>query len=586
MHKVLKRQLERMLAAGESVPVGWQDFLAAISDTYTHYDEGRTLSERSLDLSSKEMVAVNQKLQKEEEILKLERDRARAILVSMNEGLIVVDQNRLVTIINPAAERLLEVQASQALGQTPGKVISLLKNGQQIPTKERPIFLALEQRQPIRLGLEDNVVLQTNSGRQFPVAFSTAPLIENGQPVGAVIIFRDITSEVRVKTGFEERVFQTETEAKERRAELMASVRDLDIGFILTDANLSVTLINQAAIRLVGGQLTDSISLEQLQQTLGDGFDLIRAGRRCLQTGQTATKRNVSFGDKYLHFYLSPITVEGQESATKRPPTGVAILAEDTTEARLLERSKDEFFSIASHELRTPLSAIRGNTAMIKRFTDRLDKKQLMEMVDDIHQSSVRMIELVSDFLDLSRLQQGKIKFLKQPFALEELISEVVGGLSDLAKAGGIKLVLKRSKSALPAVLADPDRVKQVLINLIGNAIKFTEEGSVTVKAQIQNDQMAKVSVSDTGRGMSQESKRLLFHKFQQTGESLLTRDTTRGTGLGLYISRLLIEEMGGQIGLSSSTVGEGSTFAFTLPVAPTPNNGGRKVYNQIELNG
>ncbi|MEK7548595.1 MAG: ATP-binding protein [Patescibacteria group bacterium] len=586
MHKVLKRQLERMLAAGESVPVGWQDFLAAISDTYTHYDEGRTLSERSLDLSSKEMVAVNQKLQKEEEILKLERDRARAILVSMNEGLIVVDQNRLVTIINPAAERLLEVQASQALGQTPGKVISLLKNGQQIPTKERPIFLALEQRQPIRLGLEDNVVLQTNSGRQFPVAFSTAPLIENGQPVGAVIIFRDITSEVRVKTGFEERVFQTETEAKERRAELMASVRDLDIGFILTDANLSVTLINQAAIRLVGGQLTDSISLEQLQQTLGDGFDLIRAGRRCLQTGQTATKRNVPFGDKYLHFYLSPITVEGQESATKRPPTGVAILAEDTTEARLLERSKDEFFSIASHELRTPLSAIRGNTAMIKRFTDRLDKKQLMEMVDDIHQSSVRMIELVSDFLDLSRLQQGKIKFLKQPFALEELISEVVGGLSDLAKAGGIKLVLKRSKSALPAVLADPDRVKQVLINLIGNAIKFTEEGSVTVKAQIQNDQMAKVSVSDTGRGMSQESKRLLFHKFQQTGESLLTRDTTRGTGLGLYISRLLIEEMGGQIGLSSSTVGEGSTFAFTLPVAPTPNNGGRKVYNQIELNG
>ena len=576
MHKVLKRQLERMLAAGQSVPVGWQDFLAAISDTYTHYDEGRTLSERSLDLSSKEMVAVNQKLQKEEEILKLERDRARAILVSMNEGLIVVDQNRLVTIINPAAERLLEVQASQALGQTPGKVISLLKNGQQIPTKERPIFLALEQRQPIRLGLEDNVVLQTNSGRQFPVAFSTAPLIENGQPVGAVIIFRDITSEVRVKTGFEERVFQTETEAKERRAELMASVRDLDIGFILTDANLSVTLINQAAIRLVGGQLTDSISLEQLQQTLGDGFDLIRAGRRCLQTGQTATKRNVPFGDKYLHFYLSPSTVEGQESATKRPPTGVAILAEDTTEARLLERSKDEFFSIASHELRTPLSAIRGNTAMIKRFTDRLDKKQLMEMVDDIHQSSVRMIELVSDFLDLSRLQQGKIKFLKQPFALEELISEVVGGLSDLAKAGGIKLVLKRSKSALPAVLADPDRVKQVLINLIGNAIKFTEEGSVTVKAQIQNDQMAKVSVSDTGRGMSQESKRLLFHKFQQTGESLLTRDTTRGTGLGLYISRLLIEEMGGQIGLSSSTVGEGSTFAFTLPVAPTPNNGGR----------
>jgi len=118
-----------------------------------------------------------------------------------------------------------------------------------------------------------------------------------------------------------------------------------------------------------------------------------------------------------------------------------------------------------------------------------------------------------------------------------------------------------------PNVYADSDRVKQVMYNLIGNAMKFTEHGAITV-AIANLGEFLKITVSDTGTGISLEGQQLLFHKFQQTGKDILTRDTTRGTGLGLYICKLLTERMGGVICLEHSEVGKGSAFSFTLPIA------------------
>jgi two-component system sensor histidine kinase ChiS len=116
-------------------------------------------------------------------------------------------------------------------------------------------------------------------------------------------------------------------------------------------------------------------------------------------------------------------------------------------------------------------------------------------------------------------------------------------------------------------VRADQSRVKQILYNLIGNAMKFTQKGGVIINCLVQGG-FVKITVSDTGPGISLEGQQLLFHKFQQTGDSIITRDSTRGTGLGLYISKLLIEHMGGEIKLEHTELGKGSVFSVTLPVA------------------
>jgi signal transduction histidine kinase len=115
-------------------------------------------------------------------------------------------------------------------------------------------------------------------------------------------------------------------------------------------------------------------------------------------------------------------------------------------------------------------------------------------------------------------------------------------------------------------VYADKNRVKQVIYNLAGNALKFTERGGITVGAEVLGNKVH-VTVIDTGRGISDKNQNLLFHKFQQAGNSLYTRDTTRGTGLGLYISKLLVENMGGTLALEHSEEGKGTTFGFTIPI-------------------
>jgi two-component system sensor histidine kinase EvgS len=245
------------------------------------------------------------------------------------------------------------------------------------------------------------------------------------------------------------------------------------------------------------------------------------------------------------------------------------MLLEDITEAKLLERSRDEFFSIASHELRTPLTAIRGNASIINDYyLDAMDNKELRSLIGDIHESSVRLIAIVNDFLEASRLEQGKMVFQLAPFSIDDVIREVVHDMKHLLAEKQINLVFASDETTEPlTVWADAERTKQIIYNLVGNAEKFTHHGSITIHIE-PTPHTVKILVSDTGSGISPENQHLLFHKFQQASNSLWTRDSSKGTGLGLYISKLLAESMDGHMQLECSELGQGSTFSFTLPLA------------------
>jgi CheY-like chemotaxis protein/anti-sigma regulatory factor (Ser/Thr protein kinase) len=246
----------------------------------------------------------------------------------------------------------------------------------------------------------------------------------------------------------------------------------------------------------------------------------------------------------------------------------VVILIEDITEKEVLDRSRDEFFSIASHELRTPLTAIKGNTSMIMDFyAEALKDPELKSMVYDIHESSTRLIDIVNDFLDVSRLEQGKVSFTYEAVALEEIVEGVMYEMRAVLKEKKLSLEFNhKTLGNLPKIWTDKNRLKQILYNLVGNATKFTEKGSISIDVQPEKTHL-RVRVIDTGRGISTENQKLLFHKFQQANTSLLTRDTTRGTGLGLYISKMMAEMMDGEMGLEKSEEGKGSVFYFTVPI-------------------
>ncbi len=367
------------------------------------------------------------------------------------------------------------------------------------------------------------------------------------------------------KASVENKVIERTNELQKEQTRLAASVNSLSAGFIMTDSEKRVILMNPIAQQILfdatkpNGQTP---SFTEVQKSFDDLLNFADYIKHCLKDKKTIERPELLFGRRFLHLYFTPIIDEGAQAI------GVVVLIQDVTEEKVLQRSKDEFFSIASHELRTPLTAIRGNTTMIKQYYgEKLKDPQLKEMVNDIHDSSVRLIEIVNDFLDASRLEQGKVEFKKDRFNVDKIIESVIYEMDGVSREKGVYIKTDNSLDKLPEVCADKDKVKQIVYNMVGNAMKFTEKGGITIAAQAEKG-FLKVNVIDTGKGIPADKQSLLFRKFQQASESLFTRDTTRGTGLGLYISKLLVEKMGGKINLEKSEEGKGSVFSFTLPLA------------------
>ncbi len=235
-------------------------------------------------------------------------------------------------------------------------------------------------------------------------------------------------------------------------------------------------------------------------------------------------------------------------------------------ELKELDRMKDEFISISSHELRTPMTSVQGYLWMLAKKGGELNEKQ-KRYLEKAQKGSARMISLINDMLDVSRIEQERVDLDLQPVDLPRLIGEVVEELRIRAERKGLRLEYLSGGEKLPPVKADAGKVQRVLRNLIDNAIKFTDKGSVTVDAY-QQGKFVKVNVEDTGRGIAQEDLPRLFKKFGRLESDFVTAAEAGGTGLGLYIGRALVEKMGGKIGVESD-VGKGSTFSFTLPISP-----------------
>jgi signal transduction histidine kinase len=365
----------------------------------------------------------------------------------------------------------------------------------------------------------------------------------------------------------ERQVVQRTAELRLEKAKLKASIDSLPLGFALIDSALTIVDRNKA-LNTVFQQTGKEWTLEALSKDLGTEVNLLNACKEIIKTKQPITLPEVNHQSTIVRVFLAP-AISGDETI------GIVMLAEDITDAKILERSKDEFFSIASHELRTPLTSIRGNASMLMSYyADALKDEPSSSMVSDIHESSVRLIEIVNDFLDASRLEQGKISFKFEPLALDKIIQKVADEVSSVIKEKKVYLHLDdtiHDPGKLPQVYGDENRTQQILYNLIGNALKFTEKGGISIRV-VRDNTVLKVFVADTGRGMNSDAQKLLFHRFQQANGSLLTRDTTRGTGLGLYISRLLAEGMHGKVWLESSEPGKGTTFGFSIPIATEEN--------------
>lgn len=248
---------------------------------------------------------------------------------------------------------------------------------------------------------------------------------------------------------------------------------------------------------------------------------------------------------------------EEVEKATKE-------LKEANSQLQELDKLKDEFVSLASHELRTPMAAIKGSISTILEGYAGPISNDSREFLTAAYNENDRLIRLVNNLLNTSRIESGKLSFTLSHVQLSELIADVVKNLKLAVKEKHLYITYEQV-GELPLVIADEDKIKEVVINLISNALKFTSEGGITIKTEVK-DGMVVTQVKDTGTGIHKEDFDLLFKKFSQVKRDQKYTKTYGGTGLGLYLSQKIIEGLGGSIWLDSE-VGKGTTFYFTLPI-------------------
>lgn len=242
------------------------------------------------------------------------------------------------------------------------------------------------------------------------------------------------------------------------------------------------------------------------------------------------------------------------------------VLMNDITAEKEVGKLKDEFISIVSHELRTPMTAIKGNLWMISTGRSGELPEKAKNYLAKAIRGTDRMIALIADILNASSIEQGRIDLRPETIDLKSLIVEELEELKARAEQKGLVLELAGFEG-VPPVRGDRRRILEVLVNLVGNSIKYTDAGFVKVSGQ-KEGQRVRIRVTDSGKGFDREDADKLFSKFGRLSSSYVTVAEASGTGLGLYISRMLIEKMGGEIGAESPGAGRGSTFWFTLPVA------------------
>lgn len=238
-------------------------------------------------------------------------------------------------------------------------------------------------------------------------------------------------------------------------------------------------------------------------------------------------------------------------------------LQELTQKLRELDKVKNEFISIAAHELRAPLTAIRGYVSMILDGDAGQIPEQATDFLKDCMLSSERMIRLVNNMLDVSRIEEGRIEYQENEVDLTEILKQAYSEFKLEAERKELEFKLEIAEGAADRVYVDKDRLHEVVVNFLSNAFKYTEKGGVILKFSNPNSDYAKVEVIDSGMGISKEEQGKLFRKFYRVKS---IRGKTMGSGLGLYISKLLIEKFGGKIGVVSE-IGKGSNFWFELPV-------------------
>lgn len=471
----------------------------------------------------------------------LNTKRMASIAESVPDAILSLNSDGHITYLSPAGERIFGYASQDVDGRHISELVpglgSLTDVGFDAFVKGRDSF---------------ELAGNCSSGQSFPIEVR----LGNASSEGTVIItavIRDLSARKA-----EERELN---EAQALKSAILGSLSD---GLLVTDSEQRIVLANAALEKLTGWREDELLGRrpQEIFPTYDKSGQRIPEKQRLVpqlmdsESAQRTSGYEISLGLKDdsripVAINASPIVISGKVA-------GAVVMVRDVTSEREVDQMKSSLVSTVSHELRTPLTMITGFAELMLSGT--MTPERSTEAVQRIYSASQRLGRLIEDLLSVSRIESGKLNVRIGEVELPELISDTVSGFGDASERITIE-----GCSELPKAMGDPDLVVQVLTNLISNALKYSDPGSpIRVRTMITEGAI-ETSVTDRGIGLSREDRDHLFQKFNRVDRPEV--HAAGGTGLGLYITKNLVEMQGGRMSVTSR-LGEGSTFSFALPLA------------------
>jgi len=358
------------------------------------------------------------------------------------------------------------------------------------------------------------------------------------------------------KRAVEERVKMRTQELEREKNKLLQVTSNMRGGGILLDDSKEVVFVNDETYRMLG------IPKDAPVNTVIGSFlahfegDAIKSHfKKCIE-GNTFHVPEIDGGGRVYEIFFHHLR-------NAKETSGYFILVFDITDAKLLERSKSELVAVASHQLRTPLTAMRGNVEMLIDESFGALNKEQHELLDDIEVSTIRLITMVNEMLDITKIERGNLEMQIEEVNIKEIISSVIGDLDAYAQRHEFTIT-----ETLPSdvfVKADKVRLRQVFQNLVDNAIKYSNHpGALAISAKVE-EKSVEISFKDNGIGVPKNEQQKLFERFYRASNTAKTASS--GSGLGLYIVKSIANQLGGDIRFESEEH-KGTTFFVTLPLS------------------
>lgn len=519
-------------------------------------DDTRLVLETNRNVTERELA---------QQALRDQREVLRVTLASIGDAVITTDNSGVITFLNPIAQTLTG-WGDEAVGCEIRQVFKI-RNELTHREVQNPALSAM--REGVIFGLANHTVLKQKTGTEIPIDDSGAPIKDvEGNTIGAVLIFRDVTERRRA----------------ERSQALLAGIVESSHDAIISKSlDGIIQSWNSGAERLFGYKADEvigkSITIIIPEDRLDEEIEILSKLRRGQRIDHFETVRVTKNGNPvFISLSVSPVKNRAGEII------GASKIARDISERKAIEqerelllarerdmraeaqkasRVKDEFLATVSHELRTPLNAILGWATLLKRGEHQNETTQ--KGIEAIERNAKAQAQLIEDLLDVSRIISGRMRLDIRSVSLTPIIQSAIESVKPAADAKHISLDVSVDPAA-DDLRADEARLQQVMWNLLSNSIKFTSrDGQVQVRIT-RSESKAEITVRDNGEGIPKDFLPFIFDRFQQA-DSSYTR-THGGLGLGLAITRHLVEMHGGTIEAESEGLGCGATFTVKLPIA------------------